>query len=142
MRKELVSLNLNYYSESHLLFFFILKAKLQPYDSYLAYGFISLKHVEELVHRRAYIRGEAGKTPLSDNITVEKLLGDKDIICLNDLSHEIYNLGPNFDSSNKVLLPFNLSAPIGGFEKKTLKIYADKRGFLGENMEEFLSKIL
>jgi large subunit ribosomal protein L7e len=98
--------------------------------------------VEELVHRRAYINVEGGKKPLTDNITVEKLLGDKDIICLNDMSHEIYTVGPHFDDATKILCPFNLSSPLGTFEKKVLKINSQERGFLGEKMEEFVAKIL
>lgn len=120
-------------------------AKLKPLDAYVAYGYISKKSVVELVHRRAYIKMEGTRKPLSDNITVENILGDKNIICLSDMSHEIYTVGPNFKSAINTLETFKLSAPVGSYEKKILHVndkVEEKGGFLGEVMDEFLLKIL
>lgn len=119
--------------------------KLSALDAYLAYGYVSHKSVIELVHRRAYYLRSGKRSPLSDNITVEKALGDKNILCLNDLSHEIFNIGENFDHCNNMLCTFQLSAPIGHYEKKILQNHdevEEKGGFLGDKMEDFLSKIL
>ena len=119
--------------------------KLSALDSYLAYGYISHKSVIELVHRRAYFLSAGKRRPLSDNLTVEKALGDKNILCLNDLSHEIFNIGPNFDHCSNMLCTFKLSAPIGHYEKKILQNHdevEEKGGFLGDSMETFLIKIL
>lgn len=101
-----------------------------------------MKLVEELVHRRAFIVKDGAKLPLSDNLVVEEALGKFDILCLSDLSHEIYNVGPRFMQAIRFLAPFALSSPVGGFEKKTLHIAADQRRFLGDGMEAFLEKIL
>lgn len=120
----------------------VTKAKLKPLEDYLAYGYISMKMVEELVHRRAFIIEEGSKKPLSDNMIVENALGHLNIICLSDLSHEIYHVGEHFAEALQILAPFSLSAPTGGFEKKTLHIAADERRFLGDKMEAFLNKIL
>lgn len=120
--------------------------QLKGLDAYVAYGFISNKSVVELVHRRASTKLEGGVvTPLSDNLTVEKALGDKGILCLNDLSHEIYTVGENFDAAKDMLCTFSLSAPVGHYEKKVLDIHdsvESKGGFLGDAMDEFLNKIL
>lgn len=111
----------------------------------MAYGYITNKSVVELVHRRAFVQLEGVKKSLSDNITVENALGQHNIICLNDLSHEIYNIGPNFDVASKFLCTFQLSSPVGHYEKNVLKVN-DKveavGGFLGDEMETFLNKIL
>jgi large subunit ribosomal protein L7e len=118
---------------------------LKPLDAYVAYGYVSTKSVVELVHRRAFINAEGGKKPLSDNLTVEKALGEQNIICLNDLSHEIYTVGPHFDTARKFLCTFKLSSPVGHYEKEILKKNDDVEsggGFLGEDMEVFLNKIL
>lgn len=100
----------------------------------------------ELVHRRAYTVLDGVRKPLSDNITVEKALGDKDILCLNDLTHEIYTVGPNFEVSLDVLCPFKLASPVGHYEKKILHVsdkVEERGGFLaGDAMEQFLNKIL
>jgi large subunit ribosomal protein L7e len=128
---------------SCFLFCFFGIEKLKALEDYIAYGYISLKLVEELVHRRAFIFNEEGnKVPLSDNLVVEAALGKYNILCLSDLSHEIYTLGPHFMQAVRFLAPFALSSPIGGFEKKTLHIAADHRRFLGDDMEAFLEKIL
>lgn len=116
--------------------------KLRTLDSYIAYGYISLKSVEELVHRRAYAVIDGNKRPLNTNVVVENLLGEKNILCLNDLSHEIYNVGANFQDAVSVLTPFDLTAPVGNYEKKVLQIHSDEHGFLGQQMEEFLKKLL
>jgi len=118
---------------------------LRALDSYVAYGYISLKLVEELVHRRAFTTQGGSKRPLSDNITVEGLLGEQGILCLSDLSHEIYNVGENFQVSLDVLCPFKLSNPVGSYEKRVLKQHdavEQTGGFLGDEMEQLLEKIL
>jgi large subunit ribosomal protein L7e len=115
---------------------------LRALDSYIAYGYISLKSVEELIHRRAYSNTDGVRKPLNTNLLVENILGEKNILCLNDLVHEIYNVGENFNDANEILAPFDLSAPIGNYEKKVLQVHSDEKGFLNEKMEEFLKKIL
>lgn len=45
-------------------------------------------------------------------------MGKFGIICIEDLIHEIYTVGPHFKEANNFLWPFKLSAPLGGLEKK------------------------
>jgi large subunit ribosomal protein L7e len=118
---------------------------LKAFDAYLAYGYLTNKSVVELVHRRSYANIAGVRKPLSDNLAVETALGDKGILCLNDLSHEIFNVGPNFNDALKMLCTFKLSAPVGNYEKSVLGIndkVEEKGGFLGDEMESFLEKIL
>jgi hypothetical protein len=82
------------------------------------------------------------KKPLNTNLVVENLLGDKNILCLNDLVHEVYNLGPNLQDAVNILEPFDLSAPIGNYEKKVLQVKTDEKGFLNEKMEDFFKRLL
>mmetsp|Transcript_27011 Transcript_27011/g.45553 ORF Transcript_27011/g.45553 Transcript_27011/m.45553 type:complete len:255 (+) Transcript_27011:43-807(+) len=121
-------------------------AALKPLDAYVAYGYITNKSVVELVHRRAFTQVDGGtKKALSDNLTVEKALGDKNIICLNDLSHEIFHVGTNFEAARKMLCTFKLSSPTGHYEKKILNVHdkvEDAGGFLGDQMDSFLKKVL
>jgi large subunit ribosomal protein L7e len=119
--------------------------KLQPLEDYIVYGYLSKRSVIELVHRRAFTHINGELQPLSDNLSVEKYLGDKGIICLNDLSDEIYGLGPNFDDAISILCPFKLSAPLGSYEKKILNNKDEmemKGGYLCDEMDTFLQKIL
>jgi len=121
-------------------------ASLLPLGAYVAFGYVSKKSVEELVHRRAYSEQGGARHPLSDNVSVEKKLGDRGILCLNDLSHEIYGVGEHFPAATGLLAPFKLSAPVGGYEKKLLEIHDEVEekggGFLGGKMDEFLARIL
>lgn len=45
-------------------------------------------------------------------------LGKHDIICIEDLVHEIMTVGPHFKEANNFLWPFKLKAPLGGLKKK------------------------
>ena len=120
-------------------------ATLTALDAYLAYGFISLKQVTELVQKRAFIMSKGVRMPLSDNLTIEKALGEKDILCLDDLAAEVYNVKEHFEACMDLLAPFKLASPVGNFEKKMLEYHEDiesKGGFMGEAMTDFLAKIL
>eukprot|EP01041_Mallomonas_annulata_P010327 gene10327-21552_t len=120
-------------------------AQLKPIDTYVAYGYVTFNSVSELIHRRTYTEFGGRRKPLTDNITVEEALGDKDILCLNDLALEIFNIGSTFEDCLKILSTYRLSSPVGHFEKKVLDIHdevEDKGGFLGNDMDVFLNKIL
>eukprot|EP01035_Chromulina_nebulosa_P018590 gene18590-24317_t len=146
VKKELKQLKL--YKKYDGVFYSLNKEgleKLKPLDPYIAYGFLSEQSVIELVHRRAYTAVKGPLRPLNDNQTIETILGDKGILCLNDLSHEIYTVGEHFNDAIQILKPFKLSAPVGKFEKKILKVndsVEEKSGFIGNKIEEFLEKIL
>lgn len=118
---------------------------LKPLDSYVTYGYISSNSVNELIRRRAHTNIAGRKKILSDNVTIENVLGEKGILCVSDLVHEIYNVGGNFDEVLKILVPFKLSSPVGGFEKKILNIHDEIEklgGFVGDRIDSFLTKIL
>jgi large subunit ribosomal protein L7e len=119
--------------------------KLKPLDAYVAYGYVTYKMVDELIHRRAYTDVGGAIRPLKDNLVVEKVLGEYGILCLNDLADEIYRVGERFHLALGVLRTFKLAAPVGHYEKKVLNMHdgvEDKGGFLGEKMTEFLEKIV
>jgi len=89
-------------------------------EPYIAYGYPTLKTVKDLIYKRGYGKLEKQRIPLSDNSVVEDGLGKKDIICVEDLIHEIFTVGPAFKEANNFLWPFKLSSPVGGFRKKLL----------------------
>jgi hypothetical protein len=51
------------------------------------------------------------RIPLTDNSVVEGTLGPLGLICVEDLIHEIFTVGPSFKQANNFLWPFKLSAP-------------------------------
>jgi len=88
-------------------------------EPYVAWGYPNLKTVRELIYKRGYAKTKAGRTPITENTVIEKALGPKGVICMEDLIHEIYTVGKHFANANRFLYPFQLSAPKGGFNSVT-----------------------
>ena len=78
----------------------------------------NLKTVRELVYKRGYGKLNKQRIAITDNAVVETGLGKEGIICVEDLIHEIFTVGPKFKEANNFLYTFKLKAPLGGLEKK------------------------
>jgi large subunit ribosomal protein L7e len=87
-------------------------------EPYIAYGYPNLKSVRDLIYKRGFGKLNGQRVPLSDNAVVEEGLGKYNIVCVEDLVHEIFTCGPNFKEAANFLWPVKLSAPKGGFGKK------------------------
>lgn len=94
-------------------------------EPYVTYGVPNLKSVRELIYKRGYgnIRGQ--RIPLSDNAIIEAHLGKYGIISIEDLVHEIVNVGPAFKQCNNFLWPFKLSNPLGGWRTRKFKHFVE-----------------
>jgi large subunit ribosomal protein L7e len=93
---------------------------LQLVSPYIAWGYPNLKTVREMIYKRGHIKVNKQRIPITDNAVIEGVLGSSDILCVEDLVHEIYTVGPNFKAANNALWPFKFSSPLGGFSKKLL----------------------
>jgi len=91
---------------------------LRKVEPYIAYGYPNLKTVKELIYKRGFGKINKDRIPLTDNTLIENNLGKHDIICIEDLIHEIYTVGPHFKEANNFLWPIKLSSPKGGFTQK------------------------
>ncbi|KAG0072828.1 60S ribosomal protein L7 [Podila epicladia] len=91
---------------------------LQLINPYVAYGEPNLKSVRELIYKRGYGKVNKQRIPLTDNSIIEKSLGKFGIVCMEDLIHEIYTVGPNFKQASNFLWPFKLSNATGGYSVK------------------------
>jgi len=90
-------------------------------EPYIAYGYPNLKCVRELIYKRGYGKVDKKRVPLDSNAVIEDALGAKcDVICVEDLIHEIFTVGPHFKECANFLWPFKLSSPTGGFKAKLL----------------------
>ncbi|KAG0527340.1 hypothetical protein BDA96_06G225500 [Sorghum bicolor] len=81
-------------------------------------GYPNLKSVRELIYKMGYGKLNKQRIPLSNNQVIEAGLGKHNIICIEDLVHEIMIVGPHFKEANNFLWPFKLKAPLGGLKKK------------------------
>jgi len=87
-------------------------------EPYVTYGYPNLKTIKELVYKRGYAKVDKQRIPITDNIIIERALGKYGILCMEDLVHELYAVGPHFKEANNFLWPFKLSSPKGGAVKK------------------------
>ena len=87
-------------------------------EPYVAYGYPNVKSVKELVYKRGYAKVNKERIPIKDNATIEQSLGRFNIICVEDLVHEIVTVGPHFKEATNFLWPFKLNNPTGGWVKK------------------------
>ena len=87
-------------------------------DPYISYGYPNVKTVRELVYKRGFGKVNKQRIALTDNSIIEATLGKYGIICVEDLIHEIFTVGPNFKQANNFLWPFQLSSPKGGFHTR------------------------
>jgi len=109
-------------------------------EPYITYGSPNLKSVRDLIYKRGHGKIDKQRIPLTDNSIVAKQLGEHNIICVEDLIHEIYTVGPHFKEANNFLYPFKLSAPLGGFTRFK-KIHFSEGGDHG-NREEEINKLI
>lgn len=107
---------------------------LRMVEPYIAYGYPNLKSVRDLLYKRGHGKVNKQRIALSDNKIIEDNLGSIDVVCMEDLVHEIFTVGANFKTANKFLYPFKLSSPNGGFTAKLL--HFNEGGDAGNRMEE------
>jgi len=88
-------------------------------EPFIAWGYPNLKSIKELMYKRGHAKVNHQRIPITDNSIIEESLGKMDIICIEDLIHEIYTVGPNFKKVNNFLWPFKLSNALGGMRNKT-----------------------
>jgi large subunit ribosomal protein L7e len=116
---------------------------LRQVEPYITYGYPNLKSVREIIYKRGYGKVKKNRIPLTDNEVIETALGEKGIICMEDLIHEIFTVGPAFKEANNFLWPFKLSSPLGGMTKKRLHyIEGGEAGNRAEAINAYIKKVL
>ncbi|KAG5404691.1 hypothetical protein IGI04_010810 [Brassica rapa subsp. trilocularis] len=112
---------------------------LRRVEPYVTYGYPNLKSVRELIYKRGYGKLNHQRIALTDNSIVAEGLGKHEIICVEDLIHEIMTVGPHFKEANNFLWPFQLKAPLGGLKKK--RNHYVEGGDAG-NRENFINELV
>ncbi|XP_017768083.1 PREDICTED: 60S ribosomal protein L7 [Nicrophorus vespilloides] len=88
-------------------------------EPYVTWGYPNLKSMRELVYKRGFGKIRGQRIPITSNSVIENQLGKTDIICTEDLIHEIFTVGKNFKHASNFLWPFKLNTPTGGWRKKS-----------------------
>jgi len=79
-------------------------------EPYIAYGYPNLKTVRELLYKKGFVNVDGQRKAITDNLLVEERLGKFNIVCMEDMVHEIFTCGPNFKAVTDFLAPFILSS--------------------------------
>ena len=112
-------------------------------DPYIMYGYPNLKTVKELIYKRSRQDWhDAARVPITDNAMIEDNLGEKTkgaVICIEDLIHQIYTVGPYFKECTKFLWPFKMNNPVGGFSR--IRNHFVEGGDAG-NREEYVNELI
>mmetsp|Transcript_21669 Transcript_21669/g.41372 ORF Transcript_21669/g.41372 Transcript_21669/m.41372 type:complete len:278 (+) Transcript_21669:105-938(+) len=115
---------------------------LRRVEPYIMWGYPNLKSVKELIYKRGFGKVDKQRIPLTDNSVVEKVLGKENVICVEDLIHEIFTVGPAFKPCNQFLWPFKLSCPLGGLTKKRVHyIEGGEAGAREDNINAMIRKM-
>uniref|UniRef100_A0A7R9VW21 Ribosomal protein L30 ferredoxin-like fold domain-containing protein n=1 Tax=Pseudictyota dubia TaxID=2749911 RepID=A0A7R9VW21_9STRA len=105
-------------------------------EPYVTYGYPTRATIEKLIYKRGFGKINKQRIPIAENSVIEEGLKGTDIRCCADLVHEIVTVGPNFKKANNFLWPFKLSAPDGGFSRKTKLLHFMEGGEAGNRGEE------
>lgn len=112
-------------------------------EPYITYGYPNLKSVKDLIYKRGYGRRQGQRIALTDNAIIEAALGKYNIICVEDLVHEIFTVGPHFKEANNFLWTFKLNTPNGGWIKKANHFLdGGDYGNREEKMDELLRRMV
>ncbi|KAL2320518.1 hypothetical protein Fmac_029487 [Flemingia macrophylla] len=96
-------------------------AKLQRVEPFVTYGYPNLKSIKDLIYKKGLARMDSRKVPLTDNNIIEQELGKFGIVCIEDIVHQICNVGPHFKEVVRFIWPFELNKPAEGLKgSKTL----------------------
>ncbi|KAL1924467.1 60S ribosomal protein uL30 [Calcarisporiella thermophila] len=102
---------------------------LQRVEPYIAWGYPNLKTVRELIYKRGFAKVDRQRIPIIDNAIIEEKLGAHGIICVEDLIHEIFTVGPHFKEASNFLWPFKLSNPTGGWRDRKFRHFVEGGDF-------------
>lgn len=112
---------------------------LELISPYVTYGYPSVSTIRQLLYKRGYCRINKQRIRLSSNEIVSDCLKQYNLLCIEDLVHELYTVGDHFKEVNLFLWPFKLNPPSGGF--RNVKTHFTEGGDLG-NRECFINNLV
>ncbi|KAI7877467.1 60S ribosomal protein L7 [Lichtheimia hyalospora FSU 10163] len=113
---------------------------LQLIQPYVTYGYPNLKTIREVIYKRGYAKVNGQRIPLHDNAVIKAALGKYNIICVEDLIHEIATVGPHFKEANNFLWPFKLSNPNNMWHSRKFNHFIEGGDY--GNREEQINKLV
>lgn len=120
------------------------QASLSLLEPYVTYGTPNATIVRELIFKYGFMKYKDKKTSISSNTQIEEVFGEKGIICVEDIVHEINTVGPNFDKIMKSIYPFTLPNPKDGWTAKKGQKFekGGVAGYRGDKINDLIKSIL
>ncbi|KAI9498673.1 60S ribosomal protein L7 [Zychaea mexicana] len=94
-------------------------------EPYITFGPPNLKTIRTLIYKRGFVNVDCQRIPITDNDVIQNNMGNLDVICVEDVIHEIYTVGDHFKQVNRFLWPFKLNNPTGSWSKRKFKHYVE-----------------
>ena len=99
--------------------------KLLTIQNYVSWGAPSKKTLDEVIRKRGYLKSkESKRLPISDNVVVEELLGDKGIICVEDIIEAFWKCKSNdhgYNAVREAIWPIQLASLKETSDKANIK---------------------
>lgn len=113
-------------------------------EPYVSWGYPNISIVRDLIFKYGFCIKDGKRKTINSNMEVEKALGHINILCIEDLVHEIFTVGPNFNETNTYMTHFILQAPKTGWEKSKGQhfVKGGECGFRGEEINDLFKTIL
>ena len=110
-------------------------------EPYITYGYPSFASIKKLMYKRGFLKINGQRIRITDNLIIRQAMKQYDIVCIEDLIHEIYTVGKNFKKVNQMIWPFQLVSARKGLSTKTKKIHFVMGGAYG-NREKFINCLI
>mmetsp|Transcript_19407 Transcript_19407/g.28960 ORF Transcript_19407/g.28960 Transcript_19407/m.28960 type:complete len:143 (+) Transcript_19407:773-1201(+) len=101
--------------------------------------------ITDLLKRRGHLKIDTQRVPLTDNTLIEEHMSDYNMLCVEDIVHELHSVGEYFGQVSTFLWPFRLAAFSSKFQKRVLNMKDGQRGDygdVGESMDDMIRKVL
>ncbi|XP_065355794.1 uncharacterized protein RpL7-like [Calliphora vicina] len=117
---------------------------LKVIEPFVVYGYPNIGTIRELVFKKGFARVNGKKTAIQSNTMIEENLGENGIICLEDIIHEIFTVGPNFQAVTQFMCAFLLSSPREGWKNKVSVPFkrGGEYGDRGNEINELVARCL
>jgi 60S ribosomal protein uL30 len=86
-------------------------------EPYVTWGTPNIKTVRELIYKRGFLKIKQQRLPITDNKIIRNRLAHHGCVCVEDVIHEIFTVGPKFANVNRAIWAFQLNPPNGGYRR-------------------------
>lgn len=99
--------------------------------------------ISELIYKKLFGKVGEERVQIKSNAQVEEHLGGE-VVCLEDIIHEVATLGNNFERINEFMFPFKLTTPEGTLASRIRKPVTNNGhwGYRGEEISEYVELMI